>query len=103
MDWLTPHPQGTILTVKATPNAKMSEILGPEGPALKIKLHAKPKEGEANAELLRFLAATLNIPKSRLSLISGQTSRYKRVLVTGITPAALQAAISSTLPPTLLA
>ncbi len=46
-----------------------------------IALHAKPKDGEANRELINFLSEWLDFPKSSAVFISGEHSRHKRVLV----------------------
>jgi uncharacterized protein (TIGR00251 family) len=49
------------------------------GAALKIRLKAPPVDGEANAELIRFLSKHFKIPKSRISIIRGETSKKKLV------------------------
>ena len=82
----TPHLQGCIINLHITPGAKHNAIIGlshtPQGnPALKITLHAKPTDGEANTALLAFLAQKLALAKSTLTLLSGHTSRHKRVFI----------------------
>ncbi len=71
------------LHVKATPNARKSEVVGWEdGPAfghvLRVRIAAPPVEGKANAALRSFLAAWLGIPKSKVVLEKGETSRIKK-------------------------
>ena len=73
--------QAAILSIHAQPGASRSEVAGVHGDALKIRIQARPVEGAANAALLTFLAKQLGIPKSSLELISGDTSRAKRVRV----------------------
>ena len=73
-----------ILTIKAVPNAPRSEIIGWLGDALKIKLHAPPVEGKANAELCIFLAQELRLPKRAVTIATGDTSRLKRVRIEGL-------------------
>ena len=73
-----------ILTVKAVPNAPRSEITGWLGEALKIRLHAPPVEGKANAELCTFLAKQLTLSKRSVSIVTGDTSRLKRVRIEGL-------------------
>ena len=51
-----------------------------------IRIHAPPVDGAANEELLRFLAERLGIPRSGLRLLAGESSRRKRVAVTGGPP-----------------
>ena len=70
------------LRVRATPNAKRSEIIGWEedpqvGKILRVRIAAPPAEGKANAELRGFLAKSLGLPKSRVVLEKGDTSRLK--------------------------
>jgi uncharacterized protein (TIGR00251 family) len=69
------------LSVHAQPGAKRTEVAGAHGEALKIRVQARPVEGAANEALLEFLAAALQVPRKRCVLISGQTSRQKRVLI----------------------
>ena len=77
----SPH---CILPIKAVPNAPRSEIIGWLGEALKIKLHAPPVEGKANAELCTFLAKQLGLPKRAVTIATGDTSRLKRVRIEGL-------------------
>ena len=51
---------------------------------LKIRLAAPPVEGKANAALVRFLAKRLGLAGSRVSLVGGQRSRRKEVLIQGL-------------------
>jgi uncharacterized protein (TIGR00251 family) len=72
------------LAVRVTPNAKQSVFAGwtadEKGrPVLLVKLHAPPLDGQANTELLRFLAAALDCPKSQLTLLRGTSSRQKTI------------------------
>lgn len=80
----------------AQPKASKSEVVGevPDGDShrLKIKIHALPADGEANEELLRFLKKSLRpIKPSSVSLIRGEQSRQKDVLVSGVTSDELEA------------
>lgn len=77
------------LEIKAVPNAPKSQVVGWLGDALKVKLHAPPVEGKANAELCSFLAETLDLPKSAVRLDRGASSRKKIVVIEGITVAEL--------------
>ena len=63
------------------------------GTAIKVSLNSPPVDGKANRELCVFLAKKLKLPKSAVSLVSGQTSRDKVVFLPGIAPAALAAAL----------
>ncbi|BBN89141.1 DUF167 domain-containing protein [Azospira sp. APE16] len=70
-----------LLTLHIQPGAKKTEVCGLHGDALKIRLAAPPVDGKANAALLAFVADRLDLPKSAVSLKSGQTSRRKVVEV----------------------
>lgn len=82
--------QGIVLKVKVIPKSSRSEIVGWEGEELKIRLAAVPDKGQANAELIRFLANLLKIGKSHVQLIQGDTSRHKRLCLTNISLDQLQ-------------
>ena len=73
-----------ILDVHIVPRASRTEIRGWHGAAVKIRLQAPPVDGKANRALLEFLGQALNLPAGRLSLVSGETSRQKRVRVEGL-------------------
>lgn len=75
---------GVRFKVKVQPRSGRNEICGLLGDALKIKLTAPPVDGEANEACLKFLAQCLAVPRSRLSLVSGQTSTQKTILALGI-------------------
>ena len=79
-----------LLKVKVIPKAHASGIAGWEGEILKIRLKAVPEKGEANLELIVYLAKFLDITKSQVELISGQTSRRKTVKIHGLTEEALK-------------
>ena len=77
-------PGGVELALMVQPRAGRSEVVGPHGDTFKIRLAAPPVDGEANEELVRFLAKTLGVPKSAVSIGSGETGRRKRVRVLGV-------------------
>lgn len=67
------------LAVQVVPNAKRSEVVGMHGDAVRIRLQAQPIEGKANEALIRFIAETLDLPKSAVVISHGQTARRKLV------------------------
>lgn len=85
----------TQLAIKAVPNAARSELVGWLGDALKVKLKAPPVDGKANAELCRFLAATLDLPKGAVTLATGASARQKRVQIDGLDADALRTRIDA--------
>jgi len=90
---LSLHKDGVVLSVRVTPRASASRIVGVAGKELKISLHAPPVAGEANRELIRLLAKSLSLPKSRIEILSGETSRSKRVLLRDVSPDEIDQAI----------
>ena len=92
MDWLNRAADGSlVLSLHIQPGAKKTEIAGLHGEALKIRLAAPPVDGKANAALIAFLAKTCGVPKSAVKLVSGETSRTKRVRLTGVDVAKVEA------------
>jgi len=82
--------------VQITPNAKKTETIGVLDGMLKIRLHAQPIEGKANEALIRYLADTLDLPKSAVSITHGHTSKRKIVeVVTAMTVDEAQRKFSS--------
>ena len=68
------------------PRARATEIVGPHGDAIRIRLAAPPVDGAANAELVRFLAERLGVPRGAIAIVRGATARRKTVSMEGVTP-----------------
>lgn len=79
--WIRPHPKGSTISLYIQPGAAKSEVSGEYDGRLKIKIKARPVDGEANAGLIEFLAEILKISKAKIHLISGESSRQKVILV----------------------
>jgi uncharacterized protein len=81
---------GGRLRIRVTPRARRTALAGiveVDGrPALAIRLAAPPVDGAANKALLAFLARQLQMPKSSLHIVAGETSRLKVVAVAGFPP-----------------
>jgi uncharacterized protein len=82
-DFVRPCAEGVVLQVIVQPRASRSEPAGIQQGALKLRLTAPPVEGAANEECLRLLAKLLDVPASRLRLVSGHKSRRKTVFISG--------------------
>lgn len=89
MTWLKSTNEGVIISIHLTPRAKRDAIEGWHGDALKVKIKAPPVDGKANGYLLKFIAKQLEIPNSSATLIKGETSREKLVLIKGLTENAI--------------
>lgn len=79
--WLQIAGNDVVLALHIQPGAKKTEVAGPHGDALKIRLAAPPVDGKANAALLEFIAAKVDVGRTGVHLVSGQTSRSKRVRI----------------------
>ena len=66
--------------------ARRSELAGMHGDAVKVRVAAPREAGRANEELRRLLAAELGVPASNVEIVSGRTSRRKRIRVIGAAP-----------------
>lgn len=88
---MTNSSSSALLSLHVVPNAPKSIVVGRHGTAIKIKLHAPAVDNKANAELLRFIAEQLDLPKSAVSLVRGQKSREKTVSLTGLNQAEAEA------------
>ena len=73
-----------MLSLYVQPGAKKTEVVGLHGGALKIRLAAPPVDGKANECLVDYVADRLRVPKRQVTLVSGQSSRSKRVAVVGL-------------------
>ena len=75
---------GASFAVKVHPRARKNAITGEVGDALKLDLIAPPIEGRANQACIEFFANLLKVPRSSVTIASGQTSRRKVIRVAGL-------------------
>jgi len=75
---------GIVLSIRVFPRSGRSAFAGERDGQLVVKLTAPPVDGAANEELIALLAKTLGVPKRAVSIVSGETSRQKRVRVDGV-------------------
>ena len=67
------------IKIKVTPNARKNEILSFEGDILKCKIKGSSEKGTANEDLIEFISSEFKVPKSNMSILSGHTSRLKKL------------------------
>ena len=82
------------LAIAVVPHAPRNEIVGWLGDALKIKVHAPPLEGRANAALCEFLAEKLYLPRRAVTLDRGVTSRRKLIRIAGLSATEVRTRLS---------
>lgn len=90
-DWFRRTDGGWLIAVHAQPGAKRSSVAGLHGDALKVRVAAPPVEGKANEALAAFVADALRLPRRKVSIVKGESSREKLLLVAdpGVDPAQL--------------
>jgi uncharacterized protein (TIGR00251 family) len=87
-------PDGCTLSIRLHPGAKKNAVTGLHDGALKIALNAPPVDGKANDALIAFIAERIKLPRSKITLIAGTTSRSKTLRITGKSAAEVAAALS---------
>jgi uncharacterized protein (TIGR00251 family) len=82
------------INIYVQPRASKTMVAGMHDGCVKVRLAAPPVDGAANAALIEFVADSLRVAKSRVRIVSGQTSRRKVVEVDGVSVEQLAAALS---------
>ncbi|WP_417579190.1 DUF167 family protein [Pelagibacterium sp.] len=90
---------GARINLRVTPNARTNTLEGPRSRAdgtcvLAVRVCAQPDKGAANTAVIALLAKALSLPKSAITISSGQTGRSKVILAKG-SPEDLGAALDS--------
>jgi uncharacterized protein (TIGR00251 family) len=75
--WLGGAPGAWRIRIAAQPGAARTEIVGEHDGCLKLRVGAPPVDGRANDEIVRFLAARLDLPKRSVRLVAGAGARRK--------------------------
>ena len=74
--------KGSALAIRVTPRASHNKIVEVMGDGtIKIHIAAPPVDGEANEQLVKYLAEILNIPRSRIEIVAGVSGRDKLISV----------------------
>lgn len=81
LSWYHWEHEDLLLYLQIQPRASQDEFVAPYGDHYKVRITAPPVEGKANAHLLRFLAKSFGVSRSRVSLLSGASSRQKGVRI----------------------
>jgi hypothetical protein len=86
---------GTTFDVKVHPRAKKNAITGELGDALKVSLLAPAIDGKANEACIGFFAKLLKVPRSTVTIASGQRNRAKTICVAGLSGEEIREQISA--------
>jgi len=81
--FLSMAKDGLYLTIHAQPGARQTALRGLHGDAIKIAIKEAPEAGKANKAIETFVAKSLGVAKSAVSVVSGHTSRRKRLSIEG--------------------
>ena len=84
---------GCTLAVRVHPGARKNNVAGLHAGAVKISIAAPPADGRANEALIAYLADLLKVPRARISLVSGASSRGKVLRITGKSAAEVATAL----------
>lgn len=81
---LIENDSGLTVSLKVQPNAKRNTIIGEHGNKLKLSVTAVPENGKANKAVVVLLSKELGIKASNIQIVSGFTSRDKKVHIKGL-------------------
>lgn len=76
--------QGAQFALRVQPRASRTAIAGVMGDAVKLTIAAPPVDGKANQAVVEFLAELLRVPKSSVTIVSGETGRNKLIAIRGV-------------------
>ncbi|NTU57440.1 MAG: DUF167 domain-containing protein [Chlorobiaceae bacterium] len=85
---------GVCISVRVQPRSSKSVISGMYGESIRICLKAAPVDDAANKECCELLAKVLGVPRSRVSVMNGKSSRSKVLKVEGLTASAAGEALA---------
>lgn len=79
--WYNWQGDDLVLAIHLQPGAAQDALAGTHGDRLKIRITAVPVDGKANDHLIRYLAKLFDVPCNRVNLLSGHSSRSKRIRI----------------------
>jgi hypothetical protein len=82
---LRADPEGVVLNIRVKPRARRNAIVGVRNGALLIEVTAPPEQNRANDAVIALLADALDVAKSRIEILAGQSSREKSIRVYDLT------------------
>jgi uncharacterized protein len=81
MHFFQETPQGIVIKIYVQPRSSRNKIIGLHGDSLKIAIQAPPVDDAANRMCIEFLSKSLGHPRSAIEILSGHSSRMKRILL----------------------
>lgn len=89
---VTARDDGTVrFSVRVQPRASRASVHGVHGDALRVRVHAPPVEGAANAAVVAVIAEALGVARRDVRIVSGESARSKLLEVRGVSVEAVRA------------
>ncbi len=79
-----------VIRLHVQPGAGKTAVVGRHGDAVKVRVAAPPEGGRANDAVVALVAASFDVKLAAVTLLSGQSSRAKRVQIEGIAEAEVE-------------
>ena len=86
-------PGSIEFAVRVVPRASRTEVVGEMDGAVKVRVSSPPVDGAANAEIVKLFAKLLGVSRSAVEIVSGQTSKTKRIRINGVEAPQFQGAV----------
>jgi uncharacterized protein len=77
------EPDSIVFNIRVIPRASKSEVVGEFDGSLKVKIAAPPVDGAANEEVVKLIAKSFGRSRAEVEILSGHTSRTKRLRIRG--------------------
>jgi uncharacterized protein (TIGR00251 family) len=90
-------PDGIVLPVQAQPRSRRNMLAGWHGGRLKVCVTPAPEKGKANQAILKCLVKALDLKRSQIELLAGETSSQKLFGIQGLTAEELLSRIAKAL------
>lgn len=75
---------GVVIALFVQPRASKNSLCGLQGDELKVRLTSPPVEGAANKLCCTYFAKLLGVSKSSVTVLRGDKSRHKQIVVEGV-------------------
>ncbi len=88
------HRDGVLVRLRVLPRASKTAIVGMHGDALKLRVQAPPVDGAANRAVVDHIAGRCGVSRTSVTVLMGERSRSKTVLVRGLSVDQVRRALS---------
>ena len=85
--WMRVSADEVILEITARPGASRRGVVGVSGDRIVVAVHSRPEKGEANDELIEYIAHEIRVPRSAIMIVRGETARRKTIRIITHEPA----------------